>query len=283
MEVAAELGADLARAGVCVVSGLAAGVDAAAHEGVLASLAGEPGPGAGAPDGDGGGTSVAAPPVGVLAGGVDVDYPLRNRGLIARVRAAGAVVSEAPPGGRPETWRFPLRNRIIAGLAQVVVVVEAGLSGRAMQTVTAAERRGREVLAVPGPVRSPSSAGTNDLLARGFLPARDAHDVLAAVERACQAEGIPMPARPAAGPDRNVAPAGGPARADGRLDGDSRRLLEGCSLAARKVHAVLGVHPMPAGSLCVSTGLGADAVALALDELLERGLAEPAGDGWCRR
>jgi DNA processing protein len=267
---------------VCVVSGLAAGIDAAAHEGVLASLAGGAGPEVVAPGGAGRGASVTARPVGVLAGGVDVDYPLRNRGLIGRVRAAGAVVSEAPPGGRPETWRFPLRNRIIAGLAQVVVIVEAGLSGWAMQTVTAAERRGREVLAVPGSVRSPSSAGTNELLATGCHPARDAHDVLVAVERACRAEGIPGPGRPPAGPDRDVVPAGEPAMVGGRPEGGSR-LFEGCSRAARTVHAALGADPVPAGSLCASTGLRADLVALALDELLELGLAEPEGDGWRRR
>ncbi|HLI43295.1 MAG TPA: DNA-processing protein DprA [Acidimicrobiales bacterium] len=282
IEVASELGADLARAGVCVVSGLAAGIDAAAHEGALASLGGEAGPKVAAPEGDGGRASGTARPVGVLAGGVDVDYPLRNRGLIGRVRAAGEVVSEAPPGARAETWRFPLRNRIIAGLSQVVVIVEAGLSGWAIQTVTAAGRRGREVLAVPGSVRSPSSAGTNELLARGCRPARDAHDVLAAVERACRAEGIPGPGRPP-GSDRDVAPAGPPAAAERRLDGESARRLEGCSPATRAVHAALGVQPVPAGSLCSSTGLRADAVALALDELLELGLAEAAGDGWRRR
>ena len=160
-EVAAALGRALAAAGVSVVSGLALGVDGAAHEGAL---------GAG-----------GAPPVGVVASGLDVVYPRRHRSLWDRVAAAGVLLSEAPLGTRPEPWRFPLRNRVIAALADVVVVVESHAAGGSLHTVAAAATRDRPVLAVPGAVSSPASAGTNALLADGCGPARDAADVLVAL------------------------------------------------------------------------------------------------------
>lgn len=158
--VARSLGADIARAGACVVSGLALGIDGEAHRGAL----------------DGGGR-----PVAVVATGLDVVYPRRHAGLWSRVAEAGAVVSEYPLGTHPERWRFPARNRLIAGLAEVVVVVESAARGGSMHTVDAALERDRTVLAVPGPVRSPMSAGTNDLLAAGCSPCRDADDVLVAL------------------------------------------------------------------------------------------------------
>ncbi|MGI9120042.1 MAG: DNA-processing protein DprA [Acidimicrobiales bacterium] len=156
-----ELGYDLAAAGVCVVSGLASGIDGAAHTGALAA----------------GG----APPLAVVGTGLDVVYPRRNADLWAHVATAGCVVSEYPLGTRPDTWRFPARNRIIAGLADVVVVVESHARGGAMHTVDAALERDRPVMVVPGPVRSSASAGTNDLLAAGSAPVRDAGDVLVAL------------------------------------------------------------------------------------------------------
>ncbi len=158
-----DIGRDLADAGVAVVSGLALGIDGAAHRGALAA-----GPGAGGP-------------VGVVAGGVDVAYPPSHAGLFDEVAAAGALVSEAPLGTPPERWRFPARNRIIAALADVVVVVESHDRGGSMHTVDAAIDRGRTVGAVPGPVRSPASTGTNALLADQALVVRDAEDVLAAL------------------------------------------------------------------------------------------------------
>ena len=158
-----DLARDLADAGVAVVSGLALGIDGAAHRGALAA-----GPGAGQT-------------VGVVAGGVDVTYPPSHAALFAEVAAAGALVSEAPLGTPPERWRFPARNRIIAALADVVVVVESGLRGGSLHTVDAAIERGRTVGAVPGPVRSPASAGTNALLADQALVVRDAADVLVAL------------------------------------------------------------------------------------------------------
>ena len=164
--VAAELGAELSAAGIVVVSGLAAGIDSAAHEGALA------------PD-------RPTPPVAVVGGGVDVVYPASSRRLWARLNSSGGICSEAPSGAGPEAWRFPLRNRLIAALAHVVVVVESHISGGALHTVSAADERGVTVLAVPGSVKSPASAGTNSLIADGCGVARDAPDVLAALELAC--------------------------------------------------------------------------------------------------
>lgn len=170
-EVARELGSDLAAAGVCVVSGLALGIDGAAHVGAL----------------EAGG----APPVAVVATGLDIAYPRRHAGLWDQVTAAGAIVSEYPLGTTVEPWRFPARNRIIAGLADVVVVVESPATGGSMHTVEAALARDRTVMAVPGSVRSPASAGTNGLLSSGAAPARDAADVLVALG----IEGARAPAR----------------------------------------------------------------------------------------
>lgn len=160
-DIAHRLGTDLAGAGVVVISGLAVGIDAAAHRGAV----------------DAGG----APPVGVVATGLDVTYPRRNARLWDEVAATGLLVGEAPLGTRPDRWRFPARNRIIAALADVVVIVESATRGGALHTVDEAIVRDRPVLAVPGPVTSAASAGTNRLLADVAAPACDADDVLLAL------------------------------------------------------------------------------------------------------
>lgn len=159
-EVGEQLGAELAAAGVRVVSGLALGVDGAAHRGALAAGHG------------------AAPPIGVVASGLDVAYPRRHRALWDEVASVGLLVSESPLGAQPEAWRFPARNRIIAALAEVVVVVESRGKGGSMYTVDEALRRDIDVGAVPGPVRSAASTGTNGLLADGAAVVRDSADVL---------------------------------------------------------------------------------------------------------
>jgi DNA processing protein len=160
--VARALGTELADEGVCVISGLALGIDGEAHAGALGAA--------------GGGR-----PVGVVGTGLDRVYPARHARLWEDVATHGALVSEYPLGTGPERWRFPARNRIIAALAEVVVVVESTERGGSMHTVDAALERDRIVLAVPGPVRSPASAGTNGLLAAGCPPCRDAADVLVAL------------------------------------------------------------------------------------------------------
>jgi DNA processing protein len=160
-----ELGRDLAAAGVAVVSGLATGIDAAGHRGALAAT------------GDGAG----AAPIGVVGSGLDVVYPRGQAELWRAVASQGVLLSEAPLGARPERWRFPARNRIIAALADLVVVVESHRSGGSMHTVDEADRRGIDVMAVPGSVRAPASAGTNGLLAEGRAPVCSADDVLVAL------------------------------------------------------------------------------------------------------
>ena len=165
-EVAVEFGRGLAEAGVVVVSGLASGIDTAGHAGVLAARGG-------------------TPPVAVVATGLDIVYPAQNRTLWRRVADAGQIISEAPLGVGPARWRFPARNRIIAALADVLVVVESHLEGGSMYTVTAALERDRPVLVVPGPIRSPASEGANRLLSDGAAPACSLDDILCALNLVC--------------------------------------------------------------------------------------------------
>jgi DNA processing protein len=161
--IARALGRDLAAAGVAVVSGLALGIDGAAHRGALDD---PEAPGA---------------PIGVIGCGHDLPYPPRHADLWEAVAARGALLGEAPLGTRPAPWRFPARNRIIAALADLVVVVESHAGGGSLLTVKEAMDRDIDVMAVPGSVRSPASAGTNQLLADGCHPVRDADDVLVAL------------------------------------------------------------------------------------------------------
>jgi len=157
LEVARMLGRGLGAAGVTVVSGMALGVDSAAHEGAL---------------------EAGGPTVAVLAGGADVPYPPSKRRLYRRVLAGGCAVSELPPGFRPRRWCFPARNRMIAALSRLTVVVEAAERSGALITARLARELGREVGAVPGPITSPRARGVNDLLFDGAHVVRDAQDVL---------------------------------------------------------------------------------------------------------
>jgi DNA processing protein len=173
-DVAGTMAAELARAGVVVVSGLASGIDAAALAGALAAghaRAPAAGPAPGGP-------LSAAPPLAIVGGGVDVVYPPANGPLWAAVARRGAVLSEAPPGARPLAWRFPQRNRLLAAASDLVVVVESHRRGGSLLTAEAAIRRQLPVGAVPGSVRSAASAGCNDLLADGAHVVRDSADVL---------------------------------------------------------------------------------------------------------
>ncbi|MFT3855580.1 MAG: DNA-processing protein DprA [Ilumatobacteraceae bacterium] len=121
-------------------------------------------------------------PIGVVASGLDVVYPREHRDLWQRVATGGVLVSEAPPGTAPEPFRFPLRNRIVAALAELVVVVESRERGGSLITTRVADELGVPVMAVPGSVNSPASAGTNELLRTGALPVLDASDVLQVME-----------------------------------------------------------------------------------------------------
>ena len=158
--VARSLGAALGRAGVTVLSGMAHGIDAAAHVGAL----------------DGG-----APTIAVLPGPPDRPYPASRRALHRRVVAAGAAVSELPPGTPVRRWMFPARNRIIAALAAMTVVVEAGERSGSLVTAAFAQQLARTIGAVPGQITRPQAAGSNALLAGGATVVRGPQDVLDAL------------------------------------------------------------------------------------------------------
>jgi DNA processing protein len=230
--VAFDLGRDLAAAGVAVVSGLASGIDGAAHRGALAA--------------DG------APPVGVVGSGLDVVYPRGQDQLWHAVAAAGALLSEAPLGGRPERWRFPARNRIIAALADLVVVVESHRRGGSLHTVDEADRRGRDVMAVPGSVRNPAASGTNELLAEGRAPVCSVDDVLVALGLGEARTGDPA--------DRRVPP----------------------DHADRPVLDAVGWQPSTLDQLVLRTGRDLAGLAPALDRLCGAGWVARHG-GWYER
>ncbi|MGH7529852.1 MAG: DNA-processing protein DprA, partial [Gemmatimonadales bacterium] len=143
--------------GAVVVSGMARGIDAIAHAAAL----------------DAGGRSV-----GVLGNGFGVIYPAANRALYDRMRERGCLVSEHPPGERPHAGAFPRRNRLIPGLVRAVVVIEAAVQSGAINTADEALAYGRNLLAVPGPITSPTSVGCNRLIQQGAKPALCAADIL---------------------------------------------------------------------------------------------------------
>jgi DNA processing protein len=171
-QVAAELG----RRGAVVISGLALGVDAGAHEGAL---------------------DVESPTLAVVGSGVDVPSPRRNDALRRRILADGTVISEYWPGTDPMPWRFPARNRIIAGLADAVVVIEAGEKSGALITADFALELGRSVLAVPGAPGAAASVGCNALLRAGAGMCEGAGDVVAELPhlrwRPARPEAQPVP------------------------------------------------------------------------------------------
>ena len=156
-DVTVALGAALARAGARVISGAARGIDARAHQGAL----------------DAGGVTVA-----VLGSGIDVAYPRQNAGLIERIAASGSVLSEYPPGTKALPFRFPARNRIVAGLARAVVVVEGARGSGSMITADHALELGREVFAVPGPVTSELAQVPLSLIREGATMIRGPDDLL---------------------------------------------------------------------------------------------------------
>lgn len=229
----------LTAAGISVVSGLAIGIDGAAHAGAL---------------------EAGGPTVGVVATGLDVIYPRRHATLTARVRRHGIIVTEHPHGTGPRPERFPVRNRIIAALADVVVVVEAATRGGALSTAAAALRLGRPVFAQPGSRRNPVAAGTNALIADGAHPLLDPADVVLAVGMT-----------------------GGARRGALRPPTPAHRDAEPLGSEARRVLRALGGEPATADELAARTGLDPVAVARAVRELVgagrvarHRGLLWPA-------
>jgi DNA processing protein len=160
LRFAEDLSRDLGDAGLCVVSGLARGIDTAAHKGSLAT-----------------GT------VAIMAGGVDICYPPENKSLYDRIAQAGALISELPPGVQPQARHFPRRNRIVAGMTLGTVVVEAALRSGSLITARLAGEYGREVFAVPGSPLDPRAKGANDLIRNGATLIETAKDVLDVVLR----------------------------------------------------------------------------------------------------
>ena len=154
---AREISMDLARAGVVVVSGLARGIDSAAHQGAL----------------DGGGDTIA-----VLGTGIDLVYPAENAVLSERIASSGLLVTEFAPGSHPEDWHFPRRNRIISGLSKAVVVVEAKEKSGSLITARLAADQGRDVMAVPGTIVGGRNRGANALLRDGAKLVESAVDIL---------------------------------------------------------------------------------------------------------
>ncbi len=246
--VAAQFGADLAALGVSVVSGLALGIDGAAHEGATAS---------------------GAPPIAVVAGGLDDPYPRRNARLWARVAEHGAVYSESPAGVRTEKWRFPVRNRLLAMLSDVVVVVESRHRGGALYTVEAAAARGIPVGAVPGSIRSPTSEGTNRLLADGCFPVCGVDDILTAL--ALRGVLLPAAAAAAAGAVAGDAGARSASVPSGEYGGPDRALFE-----------ALSSDPVSLDHLARVTGLDLPALCGGLERLARDGVARDIGGWWER-
>jgi DNA processing protein len=226
---AEELGAALAEAGICVVSGLALGIDAAAHRGAVNA------------------PSAIARCVAVVGNGLDECYPKRNVRLWEQLIDSHLLLSEWPPGTAPDAFRFPLRNRIIAALSRVLVVVESREHGGSLITARACLDRGIEVMVVPGSPKSRASAGTNLLLRDGATPATSVVDILEAV-----GSGV-----------RHL-----PAPVSTPLDAVSAEVVERCAAG-----------PATLDSIVADCELGIGLVAMAVADLLAAGtLCER--DGW---
>ncbi len=155
--VAEQFSAALSRAGLTVVSGGARGIDTAVHRSTL---------------------KAGGRPIAILGCGPDVAYPPENLSLFQEISQQGTILSEYPPGSQPDAWHFPARNRIISGLTQVTVVVEASASSGALITARTAIDQGRSVLAVPGNIDRPASEGCNALIREGIAPALSVEDIL---------------------------------------------------------------------------------------------------------
>lgn len=222
-----ELGAGLAEAGVHVVSGLALGIDAAAHQGALTAT-----------------SPTRGHPIGVVGSGLDIVYPRRNAALWARVGTEGALYSETAPGVQPAPWRFPARNRIIAGLSDAVVVIESHERGGSLLTVDEAQLRDVPVGAVPGPITSKAAAGTNRLLVDGATPVLGVDDIFSMI-------GYSPPTRIEESNDDDV-------RSSALLD-------------------VLGWTPKSLEQICGSTTLPAAEVAAELERLVIVGVVRRSG------
>jgi DNA processing protein len=236
LAIARDLAFDAASAGLTVVSGMARGIDTAAHEGAL----------------EAGGATVA-----VLGSGLSRIYPSENERLAREIVRRGAIVSEYPMLQGPRAGSFPARNRIIAGLSAGVVVVEAGHRSGALITAARALEEGREVFAVPGPVTEPLSRGPNGLIKAGAALVEGIEDILNEL-------------RPAWGPlwePQQDAPAGGADVGDGRPAAESRGVGGAATGPSSRIRALLTEQPLSVDELCELTGLAAGVVTSTLFEL----------------
>ncbi len=235
-EVALALGRGLTAAGITVVSGLALGIDALVHRGALER---------------------GAEPIAVLARGPEVAYPARHHGLYRRIREAGVVISELPPGTPPFRWCFPARNRIMAALGAITVVVEAADPSGTLITAEFAQQLGRTVGAVPGPITSRVASGANQLLHDGAATIRCTEDILDEMFGVGQGpDGKPRATEPP--PALTLEP---------RL----RAVLDGVERGET------------AGQIAGRTKMSPGAVRAALGELELEGLIVPGAVGWYQR
>ena len=234
VNVASSLASDLATAGWTVVSGGAFGIDAAAHHGALAA----------------GGVTVA-----VLACGVDTAYPPSNAALFARIGGEGLLVAEVPPGAAPHRTRFLVRNRVIAALTRGTLVVEAAVRSGSLSTAAEAERLGRPVLGVPGPITSPMSAGVHRALRRGALVVTSA----AEVAEALGGLGVDLAPEPSE-----------PARPRDALDPLCARVLDGVPVR----------RPATLESVARTAGVTSAEAAAGLGLLELAGYVVPGPEGW---
>ncbi|MBU2999676.1 DNA-processing protein DprA [Roseovarius nubinhibens] len=238
MRMSRALASDLGRAGYVVVSGLARGIDTAAHRAALDS-----------------GT------IAVMAGGVDVIYPVENDRLAVDLLAHGLRLSENAMGIAPQARHFPQRNRLISGLARAVVVVEAAAKSGSLLTARNALDQGREVLAVPGHPFDARAAGCNMLIRDGARLVRDARDVLELLTEEDARAATPEPPTPEPPtPDPTVAP-------DIPAPPPERRSLRDTAQLHSQILNRLGPSPLPEDQLIRDMGLGANAVAPALVDL----------------
>jgi len=220
--IAHEVARELVAAGFAITSGLARGIDAAAHTSALAA----------------GGATIA-----VLGTGLDICYPSQNRPLFERIASQGVLVSEFPSGTRPRPHHFPRRNRIISGLARGVVVIEAAADSGSLITANHAAEQGREVFAVPGSPLNPLAAGCNHLIRSGAVLVRGGSDILA--ETAFSSGKIPFPNQTVEG----ATPPDGGGR---QLDKDYEMLLDALGFEPASIDDLVdrtGLAPGPVASM----------------------------------
>lgn len=252
MRLAREIAGALAEAGFPVVSGLARGIDAAAHQGALAGR---------------GENFASAGTIAVIAGGIDVAYPPEHAALQSRIAEEGLLLTEAPPGIEPTQRHFPARNRIIAGIAAGTVVVEAAFKSGSLITARLAGEYGREVMAVPGSPLDPRSHGCNEMIREGAILIQRAEDIIELVSRF---DGVPM----------SHFREEGHALSDGPDDDiHAQEADEGSADANDRIAALLGLAPVGVDEIVRQSGLSAGGVQMALIELELAGVIQRHAGG----